>query len=147
MEESKKAGFQFTGFQVIRSHIDKMGSEKVGDNLELNFATRGEKDETRRIFNLFLGVTISNTDKTFNVDVEVVGYFTYSSEAGVEIINNYFFINAPAILFPYVRAYISSLTALSGYETVTLPTINITFLGNSLKENTIDIHPEIRSLQ
>lgn len=146
MEESKKAGFQFTGFQVIKSHINKTGSEKVGDNLELNFTPRGEKDEAKKIFNLYLGVSITNTDKSFSVEIDIVGFFIYADELGQEAINNYFYVNAPAILFPYVRAYISALTALSGFEAITLPTINITFLGNALREHTVDINSENKIL-
>ena len=37
----------------------------------------------------------------------------------------FFSQNAPAILFPYIRAYISALTALSGIPTITLPTLNL----------------------
>ena len=44
-------------------------------------------------------------------------------------------INAPAIAFPYIRAYISNLTTQSGLFTVTLPTFNLTNLGSNLKDN------------
>ena len=33
-------------------------------------------------------------------------------------------VNAPAIAFPYLRAYISNLTMQSGYEPLLLPSIN-----------------------
>ena len=36
---------------------------------------------------------------------------------------------APAIMLSYVRAYISTLTALSGIDTVTVPTLAMTPLG------------------
>ena len=38
--------------------------------------------------------------------------------------NSFFDVNAPAILLPFVRAYISSLTSLSGFNHIILPTIN-----------------------
>lgn len=144
MDETKKSGFQFVGFQIIKSHIEKNGFDKVGDDLDLEFIPRGEKDDIKNVFSLFLKVNISNADKTFVVNIEAVGFFNYSIEVEDKILSNYFYVNAPAILFPYVRAYISTLTTLSGFETITLPTINITFLGNSLKENTIVIHTDIK---
>ncbi|PIQ16396.1 MAG: protein export chaperone secb, partial [Flavobacteriales bacterium CG18_big_fil_WC_8_21_14_2_50_32_9] len=38
--------------------------------------------------------------------------------------------------FPYIRAYISALTALSGLKTITIPTMNLTGLGEKLKRKT-----------
>ena len=38
-------------------------------------------------------------------------------------------INAPAIAFPYLRAYISNLTLQSGLEPVMLPSINFVTLA------------------
>lgn len=144
MEDTKKSGFQFVGFQIIKSHIEKKGFEKVGDNLRLDFNPRGEKDITKELFNLLLGINISNTEKTFEVEIEAIGFFKYSIESDVSILDNYFYLNAPAILFPYIRAYISTLTTLSGLETITLPTINFTFLGNTLREHTTEVHKETK---
>lgn len=47
-----------------------------------------------------------------------------------------FYKNAPAIIFPYVRAYVSSLTVLSGIDAVNIPTMNLTSIAEDLKENT-----------
>ena len=46
-------------------------------------------------------------------------------------------INAPAIAFPYLRAFVSNLTLQSGLEPVILPSINFVQLANndsSIKE-------------
>ena len=63
-------------------------------------------------------------------------------EKGIEEkqLNNYFYINAPAILFPYIRAYITTLTSLSGLKPIILPTLNLIGLGKDLADhtNTID---------
>lgn len=144
MEETKKSGFQFVGFQIIKSHIEKNGFDKVGDNLKLGFSPRGEKDESKKEFRLYLGVNISNTEKSFNVSIEAVGFYKFSTEIEGPSLSDYFYVNAPAILFPYIRAYISTLTTLSGFETVTLPTINFTFLGDALKINTKEVQLDLK---
>lgn len=51
----------------------------------------------------------------------------------------FFYTNAPALLFPYIRAYISTLTNLSGFEPINLPTLNMTQLGKELEQNTSEI--------
>lgn len=72
----------------------------------------------------------------FHIDLITEAIFSYPKEADVEEYKNgYFIFNAPAIVFPYIRAYISSLTALSGMPTLTLPTLNLTQLGETLKTN------------
>ena len=53
--------------------------------------------------------------------------------------NQYFYTNAPAILFPYIRAYISTLTNLSGYKPINLPTLNLTSLREELEKNTTEV--------
>ncbi|MEZ3531658.1 MAG: protein-export chaperone SecB [Muribaculaceae bacterium] len=40
--------------------------------------------------------------------------------------------NAPAILFPYMRAYVSCVTAQSGMSPVIIPTINLRKEGENL---------------
>ena len=42
--------------------------------------------------------------------------------------------NAPAILFPYIRAYISNITALGGIAPIILPTLNLESVGKTLKD-------------
>lgn len=142
MEETKKSGFQFDGFQIIKSFIEKKGFDKISNNIQLNFNPRGEKDDSKKTFRLFLGVDIADTEKTFVANIEAIGFFKYSIGTEEALLSNFFYVNAPAILFPYIRAYISTLTTLSGLETITLPTINFTFLGNTLKEHTKEIHSD-----
>lgn len=140
MEETKKSGFQFTGFHISKSFIENKGLSKVSsDDLEMEFLPRGEKNDNKNEYRLFIEVKISSEDKSFVVNIEAVGFFNYPGNIDNTILSNYFYINAPAILFPYLRAYISALTTLSGFDTVTLPTINFTYLGNRLKENTKEI--------
>ena len=47
---------------------------------------------------------------------------------------NFICINAPAIIFPYIRAYVSTLTSLSGIPTIIMPTINMESVGRQLRE-------------
>ena len=68
---------------------------------------------------------------------------THSAEIknkeGLDNLNNLFFVNAPALLFPYIRAYISTLTNLSGFDPINLPTLNMSGLGEDLKKNTSNL--------
>lgn len=135
MKESPGSSFQFKGFRVNRSLIDR--KDVNGDQkLSLAFNPKGVIDKKESFFTLFLNVSVSNKSKSLNIEVDAEAKYLFKADESAENLNNYFYINAPAILFPYLRAYISALTALSGIPTITLPTLNLISLGEDLKNNT-----------
>lgn len=135
MDESK---FQFKGFSIIRTLIER-NEKQSSMKLLLNFSPKGIIIKEESTFQLHLGLKIEDENKSVNVEIDSVANFKFESIAGLEKLNNYFYINAPALLFPYIRAYISTLTNLSGFEPINLPTLNMTKLGEDLKKNTIEI--------
>lgn len=74
-----------------------------------------------------------------HIEIEAVANYSFDRHIDVESLDKLFYVNAPALLFPYIRAYISTLTNLSGFEPVNLPTLNMTKLGNDLKRNTKEV--------
>ena len=70
--------------------------------------------------------------KDLEVKVDIVAHFEYEGMSEEEI-GVYLSMNAPAIVFPYVRAYISSLTGLSGIAPLVLPTLNMRKFGSMLQ--------------
>ena len=132
MEDSK---FQFRGFQIIRSLIernDKNASKKVS----LDFLPKGFINKTESNFQLHLDVRIEDENKAFKIEITAIANYVFEKKESLDALNKFFFINAPALLFPYLRAYISTLTNLSGFEPVNLPTLNMSMLGEDLEKNT-----------
>lgn len=74
---------------------------------------------------------MSDKNKSFKIKLCAIGLFQY--EGSIEDSMQFFCINGPAILFPYIRAYLSSLSALSGIPLILLPTINMSGLADTLK--------------
>jgi preprotein translocase subunit SecB len=134
MENSK---FQFKEFLIKKSLIEKKEGNPSA-NFNLQFAPKGIVNRDSSCFQLNLGINIEDSDKVISIQIEAIANFYFDKEVDVQQLNNYFFINAPALLFPYIRAYISTLTNLSGYNPINLPTMNLMSLGNELKENTIE---------
>ena len=135
MDESK---FQFKGFTIIRSLIER-NNNKPSKKLSLAFAPKGFINKEESTFQLHLGVKIEDENKSFNVEIDAVANYTFNNKTGLDNLNNFFYINAPALLFPYIRAYISTLTNLSGFEPINLPTLNMSKLGEDLKNNTKEV--------
>jgi preprotein translocase subunit SecB len=132
------AKFQFQGFKISRSLIERL-KEEQSNNISLNFSPSGTINKVENKFQLKLGVKIDDEEKTFNIEIEAIADYKFDKSVSKEELGVYFFTNAPALLFPYLRAYISTLTNLSGFKPINLPTLNMSNLGKSLKDNTTEI--------
>lgn len=134
--EAKKSSFKFNGYLVKHSEINLSEHIPDGEELKINIEPSGVKKGID--FTLRLSLHLRDEGGLFDLKADVLGYFTFKEE--VEEIPELFTLNAPAILFPYVRAYVSLLTSLSGKGTVNLPTLNLSGLANTLRDNikTID---------
>lgn len=129
--------FQFNNFIIQKSIFELNQKEDVGQ-LSLGFKPKGKLDFDKGKFNLELGIFISDSTETLKIEIESIGYFSFEN-FDKKSLSNFLFVNAPAILFPYLRAYISSLTTLSGIKPIVLPTLNLTSLREDLESNTEDV--------
>lgn len=127
--------FQFKGYRIKRSLIELEEFSNF-ENLKIGFKVSGLVQQTDNIFYLNLNVTITNQEQDLNIEVDATGQYKFEGFEKIEDISTFFYMNSSAILFPYIRAYISTLTNLSGNRSVTLPTLNLTSLAEELKSNT-----------
>jgi len=127
--------FQFKGFIVRRSLIN-LNEGETPQQFTINFFPVGIIEENNSVFKLKLGVKIEDKKKVLQIEVDAEADYFFDKEISKKQLDNFFYVNAPALLFPYIRAYISTLTNLSGIKPITLPTLNLTELGVDLKENT-----------
>lgn len=129
--EAKISPFKFNGYLVRHSEIKL--SEHIPDGEELRIDIEPSGVKRGKDFDLTLRLYLCDEGGLLDINIEVVGYFTLKNdEANVP---EFLTLNAPAILFPYVRAYVSLLTSLSGKGTINLPTLNLSGLSGKLKEN------------
>ena len=134
----KYSEFQFKGFKIIRSLIQRNDNEP-SKKISVGFAPKGYINKEQSSFQLQLKVQIKDENKSFNIEIEAIADYSFKEKEGLDSLNDFFYINAPALLFPYIRAYISTLTNLSGFEPVNLPTLNMTSVGKDLKESTTEL--------
>ena len=83
------------------------------------------KYDDRGIIELELNVKINDRNQAIKIDVDVIGIFKFDKEVDPKTLSSLVNVNASAMLFPYVRSYITSLTALSGIQPVILPVLNL----------------------
>ena len=142
MKDINSSPFKFEHFSVIESSIRR--NKSLADNLNLKYtiSPSGIIDIVKKTFELQLIVEIIDVNGQFESKVIIVGLFEFKEVTNMDNLDNYFYINAPAIIFPYVRSYVSALTALSGFETINLPPVNIGVLKDELKTNTHNINSD-----
>jgi preprotein translocase subunit SecB len=129
-----KAPIQFLTFKVIESHI--VFNKTADFKIDININPKGTVFKSLNQFNLQLFVDIKDVDDNFKINIVTDSIFSYPEDADIaSYMESLFIVNAPAIIFPYIRAYISSLTALSGMPTLNLPTLNLSQVGENLKGN------------
>lgn len=88
-----------------------------------------------------LGVIISshnNEIETQLVEIDCHSEFVFSEQIELCNIPSFFYPNSIAIIFPYIRAFISTLSLQANMNPIILPTMNLTSLQEELRNNTIE---------
>ena len=124
--KKQEAQFRFLDFKVVKS-IYQIDTQKFkqGGKLDVNFKFPTDLDYAQeKLISFPMEVLIENEDKSLRIQVGIIGIF----ESDVDITKEKSFVevSAPAIIFPYIRAYVSNLTSMSGIQPILLPTYNMT---------------------
>lgn len=121
----KIANFRFKGYKIIESSIKVSSEIEVSPQLHVEFEKTEGINEDERKMRLYLVVSIKDDNNALNILVKAEGEFEFDADLSEETKDTFFKTSAPAILFPYVRAYITTLSSLSGQKPIILPTLNL----------------------
>jgi preprotein translocase subunit SecB len=128
----KQTSFLFQDFRILHSEINYAD---FGDTeLDIDIEPKGSFNTKNKVYTLGLDIKVMDQMKNSIIEVVVESRFLFNEEFTGEI-PNFFTLNAPAISFPYVRAYVAALSALSGIQTLNLPILNLVHLGDKLRSN------------
>jgi preprotein translocase subunit SecB len=117
------------------SRADKINSEDEGYNINYNIETGYDVAE-EKLF-AWLGIKVEglveNDKPMYSIEVRMVGVFTYNPDADLPL-EKFANINAPAIIFPFIREQIATISLKSGIKpTVLLPPINFVKMAEENK--------------
>ncbi|TFD96397.1 hypothetical protein E2605_09505 [Dysgonomonas capnocytophagoides] len=108
--------------------------------IDVNFEPKGLFRYDSQIFELRLIFTAKNKDTDIPfVKIRCVAYFKFDNQNKVSFdkIPPYFFANSLAIIFPYIRAFVSTITLQTNIQpAIVIPTWNLMSLNEVLKSNT-----------
>lgn len=139
-----KAAFSFVNYYFKKAIISFPEENDDKFNLDIAFNPKGIFVTQENIYVLSLQVIITINDKNNNVNSEIVNVdceakYQFANKLDLEEIPSYFYPNSIAILFPYIRSFVSTLTLQANVNPIVLPTMNLTNLQEELKKNTIAI--------
>lgn len=129
-------------FSIDRYYFDKVLIDlqnHTSDNLFVDFKPSGvfnSKDSTYKLTFDFLAYTSNEKNAMPFVNIKCNGIFKFDNVSALDEVPSYFYRNSIAILFPYLRAFVSIVTNQANTPPVVLPTMNLISLEKPLKENT-----------
>lgn len=131
----ENAAFKLDKYYFINASLNFDIPDDVTLNIEI--IPSGIYEQSKGIY--FLNFEIKVICKETNsevVDVTCRAQFSFNEPVQIEEIPDYFYPNSLAIMFPYVRAFVSTITLQANVHPVVLPTVNLMGLTEELRNNT-----------
>ncbi|MDO4462475.1 MAG: protein-export chaperone SecB [Bacteroidia bacterium] len=131
----KKAEFKLDTYKFTRASIDF--TIPNGAELCVSFHPHGlfHKKECR--YELYFDVeVVSKETNTRVASVSCAACFSFVENSIQGDIPEFFYPNSLAIIFPYIRAFISTISLQANIQPIMLPTINLMGLTEELKSRT-----------
>lgn len=138
MEPAINAAFSLVDYKITRFLFITPENEPPG--ISIVFNPSGKYQESTGVFKLtfeFAAFFKDENDIDINVfESTMVSEFRFEDALEFEKIPEFFYINSIAIVFPHLRAFVSTVTSLANERRIILPILNLTSLETILKENT-----------
>jgi preprotein translocase subunit SecB len=132
------AAFSFEKYRFEKIEIDF--SKKRSNDLQIDFEPSGKFFSSAGIYELTFLFRAHNGDiENSFVKIECIATFKFNENISFEDIPNYFYPNSIAIIFPYMRAFISTVTLQANIPPIMLPTMNLSSLESPLRNSTKQI--------
>lgn len=132
-----KAAFQLIGYRFDKVSLDFC--DITNDvNYEIEFSPSGKYSQREGVFVLTFAfdARLDGSDKSV-ISIECSAGFKFNEVISFNDIPDYFYPNSIAIIVPYIRAFVSTVSLQANIKPIILPTLNLTGLKDILKSNTV----------
>jgi preprotein translocase subunit SecB len=139
LSKPKKAAFSFQSYKVSSIILNEPPAQEEIISVQFNPSGKYFLQEGRYILQLdFIASTEEKENKFLSISLESVFIF---DEKNIEAkqLPIYFYRNCIAIVFPYMRAIVSTITSVTNSRPLLLPLLNLSSLEEPLKKNTEEI--------
>lgn len=134
----KSGSFALQSYRVISFSFKEPANEK--HKLGLQLSPSGTYFQKQKRYSLAFDFTAFYTEEGVDIPIITISTaaeFTFEQESTIEELPTYFFSNSIAIVFPFVRAFVATLTTIANVKPIILPVLNLTSMQDLLRENTI----------
>ena len=136
-ETNSPAEFQLSDFLFLNAKFNFDTPDKTKYHVSINPTGNLVLKEKQFYLDIYFSI-IYVEDKEPSIECTVRGIFSFNKISSIEEIPEYFYANSVAILYPYIRSFVSTLTSSSNNGHILLPTLNLSSMGKVLKENTLE---------
>jgi Preprotein translocase subunit SecB len=132
MDKQVKAAIKFIGYKVSKVIFEinenfGIQDDAVEMNYEFDINVAFDKEEQMAVVGLkcIINREYEKSNKPFFINLELQGLFYYDSNLEDSQLQGLLNTNAVAIVFPYLRSLISTITVNCGIPPVIIPTMNL----------------------
>lgn len=133
----EKAQFKLDNFVFNKAELDF--TKRKSSELVLKFTPNGKFFFATKNYELNLLFTASDSESDNVVLVNCLATFSFQDVMELKDIPDFFYANSIAIIFPYIRAFVSTLTLQANIPPIVLPTLNLSQLRTILRDNTQEV--------
>lgn len=122
-------------FDRVVLNLDRLEPQT---SFDINFDPSGVFDSSTSKYELTFSFSAKREKSSEEIIfVRCVAEFSFVEVGGISDIPAFFYNNSIAILFPYIRAFVSTLTLQANFPPILLPTLNLSDLKDKLVKNTV----------
>ncbi len=127
-----KAAFQLMDYKFDKIELN-FADIPTNPNMVIEFNPSGIFKENESIFALTFefNANIENIDSKI-ISIRCVSLFKFNEKISFDEIPDYFYSNIIAILFPYIRAFVSTISLQANIRPIIIPTLNLSALREDL---------------
>lgn len=139
MDKTKQPGISFDSVMLVREEFYRTHNLpqtiKISLTLNANISTNDDKSNNE-LTSILRGID-ENGKKVFELTSTFVGIFSVIKEQQNMNLQEFMGKNSSALIFPYIREHIASITQKAGMNPVIISPINVQALINASKKEKI----------
>mgnify|MGYP002625315004 FL=1 len=133
-KEVSKAAFSLCAYEFVKVEMN-LDSIDPNSKYSIKIIPSGIFTPDSGIYQLSFTFKAKVDEKEI-VNIVCTADYQFNTPMDVNDIPEYFYANSIAIIFPYVRAFVSTVTLQANVIPMLIPTLNLSNLSGELKANT-----------
>lgn len=126
MDKTRQPGIKFDGIILVEESFWRDYSVPEDLTVDLEFSTSNSIENNNAAVEIATNFQLIKNDKSFvKLEFKFVGFFSVMEEDANMELEYFISNNSLALMFPYIREHITSVTSKSGIKPIMLPPINL----------------------